>query len=195
MQDDEDDTTEYRVVVNHEEQYSIWPVDDELPAGWRAEGVSGSKEQCLAHIDQVWTDMRPLSLRLFLREQERLAAAGLLPDPPIDAVDTEPLVARLSRGDHPVELTVRPQGDMAAVRASIERGQVFLRFTDTDGGTELGVRLDPAACDLSTADYDGPSGEVRLVGDLTLDFEPVRCEARVELATLTGRGFLTPSAG
>jgi len=53
----------YLVVVNDEEQYSIWFADRELPAGWRAEGTSGSRDECLAHIDQVWTDMRPLSLR------------------------------------------------------------------------------------------------------------------------------------
>jgi MbtH protein len=51
------------VVLNHEEQYSIWPADREIPTGWRAEGKSGSKEECLAHIETVWTDMRPLSLR------------------------------------------------------------------------------------------------------------------------------------
>lgn len=54
---------QYRVVVNHEEQYSIWPLRRELPAGWRDAGQSGSKEDCLAHIEKVWTDMRPLSLR------------------------------------------------------------------------------------------------------------------------------------
>ncbi|MFD5826632.1 MbtH family protein [Lentzea sp. NPDC060358] len=53
----------YRVVVNQEEQYSIWPADGELPAGWSAEGVTGTKEHCLAHIAEVWVDMRPLSLR------------------------------------------------------------------------------------------------------------------------------------
>jgi MbtH protein len=53
----------YRVVVNHEEQYSIWPAGQDLPDGWRADGFSGGKEDCLAHIDQVWTDMRPLSAR------------------------------------------------------------------------------------------------------------------------------------
>ncbi|MFI9388348.1 MbtH family protein [Kutzneria sp. NPDC052558] len=58
----------YHVVVNHEEQYSIWPSDQEIPAGWRAEGTSGVKAECLAHIDRVWTDMRPRSLR------ERMAA-------------------------------------------------------------------------------------------------------------------------
>jgi MbtH protein len=53
----------FKVVVNDEDQYSIWWDGRELPSGWRAEGTRGSKEECLAHIDEVWTDMRPLSLR------------------------------------------------------------------------------------------------------------------------------------
>ncbi|MEV7007976.1 MbtH family NRPS accessory protein [Streptosporangium sp. NPDC051022] len=53
----------HHVVVNHEEQYSIWPEGRDLPDGWRPEGFSGAKEECLAHIDQVWTDLRPLSAR------------------------------------------------------------------------------------------------------------------------------------
>lgn len=53
----------YLVVVNHEEQYSIWMSDRELPAGWTAAGKRGSREECLAYIEEVWTDMRPLSLR------------------------------------------------------------------------------------------------------------------------------------
>ncbi|MFD5450906.1 MULTISPECIES: MbtH family protein [unclassified Streptomyces] len=52
-----------RVVVNHEEQYSIWPVDQELPAGWTDVGFSGSRDECLAHIGEVWTDITPLSVR------------------------------------------------------------------------------------------------------------------------------------
>lgn len=55
--------TRYKVVVNHEEQYSIWPAGKENPPGWNDAGVSGTKEECLAHIKTVWTDMRPLSLR------------------------------------------------------------------------------------------------------------------------------------
>jgi MbtH protein len=53
----------YRVVVNDEDQYSVWAEDLPLPAGWRAEGTAGSREDCLARIDEVWTDMRPRSLR------------------------------------------------------------------------------------------------------------------------------------
>ncbi|MCB9744990.1 MAG: MbtH family NRPS accessory protein [Alphaproteobacteria bacterium] len=59
----EDDGQTYLVVLNHEEQYSIWPEHRPVPAGWRAEGKRGSKPDCLQHIDAVWTDMRPLSLR------------------------------------------------------------------------------------------------------------------------------------
>ena len=72
--DDEDDR-QYKVVINHEEQYSIWPVDRENPAGWKDVGKAGSKQECLDHIEEVWTDMRPLSLRKKMEEMERQAAA------------------------------------------------------------------------------------------------------------------------
>ena len=55
--------TSYAVVVNHEQQYSIWPLGREIPAGWRAVGVEGGKPECLAHIAKVWTDLRPRSAR------------------------------------------------------------------------------------------------------------------------------------
>jgi MbtH protein len=60
---EEEDTTIYTVVVNHEEQYSIWPSHRAIPRGWRPVGKEGRKAECLQYIDQVWTDMRPLSLR------------------------------------------------------------------------------------------------------------------------------------
>jgi MbtH protein len=63
-----DDRT-YRVVLNDEEQYSVWWADRELPAGWHAEGTEGTRAECLAHIDEVWTDMRPLSLRRRMAQQ------------------------------------------------------------------------------------------------------------------------------
>jgi MbtH protein len=55
--------TIYQVVVNHEEQYSIWPADRETPLGWKGVGKSGPRQECLDYIEEVWTDMRPLSLR------------------------------------------------------------------------------------------------------------------------------------
>jgi len=68
FEDDAEDTTIYKVVVNHEEQYSIWPADRENPAGWRDAGKSGLKAECLAYVKEVWTDMRPLSLRKQMEE-------------------------------------------------------------------------------------------------------------------------------
>ena len=61
--DDTEDTTIYHVVVNHEEQYSIWPEYRDVPAGWSSTSKTGTKAECLDHIKTVWTDMRPLSLR------------------------------------------------------------------------------------------------------------------------------------
>ena len=61
--DEREDNTIYKVVVNHEEQYSIWPANRENPGGWRDAGKTGLKNECLAYIKEVWTDMRPLSLR------------------------------------------------------------------------------------------------------------------------------------
>lgn len=61
--DETADDRPHLVVLNDEEQYSVWAADREIPAGWRAEGTRGTKAECLAHIEEVWTDMRPLSLR------------------------------------------------------------------------------------------------------------------------------------
>ena len=61
--EEQEDNTIYKVVVNHEEQYSIWPADRENPLGWKDAGKVGNKAECLAFVKEVWTDMRPLSLR------------------------------------------------------------------------------------------------------------------------------------
>lgn len=67
---DSEDQLNYRVVVNHEEQYSIWPVDRENAPGWRDVGVQGPKTECLSWIEEHWTDMRPLSLRRAMAAEE-----------------------------------------------------------------------------------------------------------------------------
>jgi MbtH protein len=74
--DESEDATVYKVVLNHEEQYSIWPAERPNPLGWRDAGKSGTKAECLAHIREVWTDMRPLSLR------QRMDAARQEEGPP-----------------------------------------------------------------------------------------------------------------
>jgi uncharacterized protein YbdZ (MbtH family) len=177
--DDEEDKTIYRVVVNHEEQYSIWPEYKEMPLGWKDVGKSGLKSECLAYIGEVWTDMRPLSLRKHMEEMERKKAAGELEeddDREPEAWNTGPsLVERLSQGRHPVEVGLRPEKSVSAC-----------------GGTEIGVRLAEKACDFSTADYENQSGTVHIEGELTLDYVRVRCIADINLATLSGEGHLIP---
>ncbi len=65
----DDETGKFEVVINHEEQYSIWPDGREIPAGWKAAGFSGAKEECLDYIETHWTDMRPLSLRTAMENE------------------------------------------------------------------------------------------------------------------------------
>lgn len=62
-QDEDEDTRTYIVLMNHEEQYSLWLADKEIPTGWKAVGRPGCKAECLAYVKEVWTDMTPLSLR------------------------------------------------------------------------------------------------------------------------------------
>lgn len=68
---EEEDSRIYKVVMNHEEQYSIWPADRENPLGWTDVGKQGPKAECLAYIKEVWTDMRPLSLRKKMEEDAK----------------------------------------------------------------------------------------------------------------------------
>jgi MbtH protein len=75
-----DENTVYDVVINHEEQYSIWPTYKSLPSGWHTVGRQGTKAECLAHIDEVWVDMRPLSLRQAMDAQAQTAVLA-----PVDA--------------------------------------------------------------------------------------------------------------
>ena len=71
MSSDAEDTRSYKVVMNHEEQYSIWPAERPSPAGWTEAGKVGPKQECLAYIKEVWVDLRPLSVRQRLEAAER----------------------------------------------------------------------------------------------------------------------------
>ncbi|HYW08938.1 MAG TPA: MbtH family NRPS accessory protein [Longimicrobium sp.] len=73
---DAEDTRPHVAVVNHEGQYSIWLADRELPAGWSEAGRRGTRAECLAWIEEVWTDMRPLSLRQRMEEDDLAASAN-----------------------------------------------------------------------------------------------------------------------
>src|SRR5215831_2784215 len=159
---DREDTTIYKVVVNHEEQYSIWPEYKENPLGWRDVGKVGPKADCLALIKEIWTDMRPLSLR---KKMEEMAKNPPPPPPPPDPnrPREKSLVDRLCEGDHPVEAGLRPDRTVKIFKEAIDRNYVHVKFTRTKGGTELGVRLDRDACDFSKADFEAGTGTVHLV--------------------------------
>lgn len=187
---DREDTTIYKAVVNDEEQYSIWPADRENPLGWHDAGKSGLKAEVLEYIKEVWTDMRPLSLR------KRMEEMAKNPPPPPPAPSSEPrpsgndLVQRLSEGDHPVEASLRPEKTVQIFKERIDLGHLHIKFTDTKGGTELGVRLDKDASDLSKADFEAGKGTAHLEGKLTLNYVPVRCIVDIDLTSLAGQGRL-----
>jgi uncharacterized protein YbdZ (MbtH family) len=185
---DKEDTTIYKVVVNHEEQYSIWPEHKENPLGWRDIGKVGPKPDCLAYIKEVWTDMRPLSLR---KKMEEMANSPIPPPPPEpDEPPHRSLVDRLCDGDHLLEPELRPERTAQILNDAIAANYVHLKFTETKGGTVLGMRLDREACDFSKADFESGTGTLHLEGGLMLDYVKVRCVADLDLEHLSGKGHL-----
>ena len=188
---DREDTTIYKVVINHEEQYSIWPADRENAPGWQDAGKVGTKAECLEYIKEVWTDMRPLSLRKRMEEM-----AQNPPAQPAESGEPSPgedLVQRLCEGDHPVEISLRPEKTAQVFKQRIDMGTVQVKFTGTKGGTELGIRLDRDAIDSSNADFDAGQGTVHIEGTVTLNYVPVRCIADINLSSFDGRGRLIAS--
>jgi MbtH protein len=189
--DIKDDLKPHRVVINSEEQYSIWPLDRELPDGWFEAGRTGPASECLAYIAEVWTDMRPLSLR---RHMESAAAtdAPFASDEPQHGSVQQHLVDRLATGQD-VEFATSIADPARALKESIDRGFVLIRFPRTAGGTELGMALDRDASNLEGADFAAANGTVHLVGDLTLDWRKARCMVALDLSTMRGMGRLESS--
>ncbi len=100
------------------------------------------------------------------------------------------LVKRLSEGSHAVEISCRPDRTVKLFKEQVDRGHVLVKFTETRGGTELGVPLDKTRSDLTQANFDAETGKVRVCGELTLDYVPVRVVADIELPTMRGQGHL-----
>ncbi len=98
------------------------------------------------------------------------------------------LVQRLAEGDHPVIASRTESAE--GLKQSIDRGYVLVKFTDTLGGTELGIRLDEAITNLNGVDFEQRSGTVHLAGNLILNYVKVRCVTDIDLTTLEGKGHL-----
>ena len=187
----DDDNAIYIVVVNHEQQYSIWPSGRPLAPGWDSAGKTGRKNECLDYISSVWTDMRPLSLRRELDELARITAADQedranSAAPPIAGTC---LVERLSAGRHAVTADLQPETTVA-LRECVDREYVHVRFEHTNGGTTLGIKLDKPACVTHNANFENATGSIHLEGELTLNGTRVRCICDLDLATLSGEGCL-----
>ena len=192
MIEEKEDIVTYKVVLNHEEQYSIWPAHRENAPGWKDEGKVGTKKECLAHIKEVWTDMRPLSLRKKMEAMENNPPAPLTSEP--EAIRDKSLTDRLCEGNHALEVGLRGEKTAKRFKEAVDNNYVFVRFTQTRGGTELGFRLDPNTSDFSAADFENGKGSAHLEGSLILDYVKVKCIADIDLTTLQGTGCLVKIA-
>jgi len=103
------------------------------------------------------------------------------------------LVNKLSQKDHPVRISIRPEATPKALKECIDRGYVHVKFTETRGGTELGLALEMQESNFSEADFSAGQGSISLVGRLTLDYVPVKCLATIDLSSMAGRGYLVPA--
>lgn len=181
----------YTVVLNIEEQYSIWPTFKNVPSGWQEIGVKGSKDFCLEHIKEVWKDMRPLSLRK--KMDERKNAWEEKKQSTLSSSIMKPLQSRtvsfLTQGWHPISCK-SIYNSCQDVREAIAKHHFHLTFLDTEGQTCLSMTLNPQKTLLEEADFETGTGMIQLEGNLTLDFVKVKCLARITLPSLEGEGTL-----
>ena len=99
------------------------------------------------------------------------------------------LVKRLSSGQHEIEFESRTK-ELKEVKERIDNGFVFVTFTQTRGGTELGINLEKDLLDLSQVDFEQGRGALKISGTCTLNYEKIRCIANIDLDTRKGSGYL-----
>jgi hypothetical protein len=100
------------------------------------------------------------------------------------------LIERLRNGEHPVEVVLRPAPSRQALRDCVDRGVAHIKFTGTQGGTELSMDLALPGCELTALRTDDTSGRIRLVGDLSLNYVDIRCVADIDLESFAGVGHI-----
>ncbi len=174
--DETEDTAIYKVVVNHEEQYSIWLTDRENPFGWKDTGKSGLKTECLGYINEVWTDMRPLSLSKKMKEDGRRINETVLP---------------FTQVPHSVVIDW-PNATPQQIKDGIKRGFVPIAFTEAPELPGVGLFLDVDATSIAEADFAAVTGTIHLEGEGTVyAVGKVRGVADIDLATNTGQGKIS----
>ena len=183
--DEEEDKTIYKAVLNHEEQYSIWAADRDMPLGWKETGKQGLNPEVLDWIGQVWTDMRPLSLQKKMAEDEERRKHEPPPPPPPPSKPDD-LLDRLSKDQEVI--AGANTTTVEDLKGQVDRGYVHVKFTQTKGGTDLGVRAIKELSDFSKADWAAKKGSIKVVGDLTLNYVRIRVHATLQLETLKGTG-------
>ncbi len=99
------------------------------------------------------------------------------------------LVQKLTQ-EQRIIASLRPEPTLEQLKAAVDRKYVLIKFTETRGGTELGIRLDPERSDLSAANFEAGTGKIHISGELVLDYVPVRFHGDIDLATLDGTGRL-----
>ncbi len=97
---------------------------------------------------------------------------------------------KLAKGEHKVIFPSRLDDPLQELQDCIERDYVFVKFTETRGGTELGFRLDSEYSDLSGADWENGTGTIRMAGELSLDYVRVRCVGNIDISAMEGTGDL-----
>ncbi len=100
------------------------------------------------------------------------------------------LIERLRNGQHPVEVVLRPKPSRKALRDCIDLGVAHIKFTDTQGGTELSMDLAMPECELAALQADDAPGQIRLVGELSLNYVDIRCIADIDLESFAGAGHI-----
>lgn len=166
---------QYSVVVNDEMQYSIWPEMKPLPGGWKKEGFQGAKESCLEHINKVWTDMRPLSLRKKL-EDMALNPSSYLKETKIPQDD---LVDRLCQKQQPVKLDPQVR-DIADILKCIDQSFIYIEFSQIEGGTIVGVQIK----NFSKKVDESGKEKAFIDGYLNLNFTDLELKLEVDLLNM-----------
>jgi uncharacterized protein YbdZ (MbtH family) len=179
-----DERTPYVVVINDDEQYSIWRRDRPLPAGWREVGFEAGRTECLAHIEQVWTDMRPLTVRRALSSAK--AHVEIVEEGRRSGGKND-LVIRLEK-EQPISLVAHPSESGEELKEQLERRRLYVRFDAT--GTELGFRLSDDAVATAMAAVHRQQEPIPLEGELVLNFERVRFVGSLHVRSLKGLGRL-----